>query len=158
MALEDVLVLSELVDHGRQCGVNLDAGGMVVAKIAYRDIILLRLDIQQMIDGDGEVVATHIGVVNGDGDVALLVGGVVEQVLHSLAQTTVVVNADGQHGHNEADNERPLQKHEKHAGRDGIVEEGGEREEIADGDKCNQSQCAAPVVPYPPGFYVLDEW
>ena len=158
MALEDILVLSELIDHGRECGVNLYAGGHAVAQVARRNIILLRLDIQQMIDGDGKVVAAHVGVVDGDGDVALLIGSLVEQVLHSLAQAAVVVDEDGQHGHNETDNECPLQKHEKHAGRDGIVEEGGEGEEIADGDKCYQSQCAAPVVPYPPGFYAFYQW
>ena len=82
MALEDVFVFLQVFDHSHQCRMHFCEGGFVIIQVTDGDIILLRLDIQQVVDRDAEIVASHVIIVDGDVDVFLLLRRVAEQCFH----------------------------------------------------------------------------
>ena len=120
-------------------------------------MILLRFDIEQVVDGNRKVVATHVVVADGDGDVFLLLGRVAQQLLHAVAQVPVVVDDDGQRGNDNPDNHRPIQESEEEPNRDGVLEYKREQDEIADGNKQNQPEHRQRLMPDTPGLYVCME-
>ena len=65
VALEDILVGFQFLSHGSQRRMNLHACRLAVFQIAYRNIVLLRLYIKQIIDGNREVVSSYICIMNG---------------------------------------------------------------------------------------------
>ena len=78
MALEDIIIVLEFFCHGSQRRVNLHIGGFGVFQITDRNVILLRLDVEQAIDGNREVVTTDIGIMDGYQDILLLFSRVVQ--------------------------------------------------------------------------------
>ena len=91
-------------------------------------------------------------VADGDGDILLLLGRVAQQLLHAVAQVPVVVDDDGQRGNDSPDNHRPIQESEEEPERDGVLENKREQDEIADGNKQNQSEHGECLMPDAPGF------
>lgn len=79
MALEDVAVGLQVVEHGRQRGVELRALGMAVLAVADHHIVLLSFNVQQVVDGELQVVSPDAVVLDGNGDTFLLCCRLVEQ-------------------------------------------------------------------------------
>ena len=135
MALEDVIVVFQLFGNSGQRGVNLRVLRLPILHETHRNIVLLCFDIEQVVDGNRKVVATHVVVADGDRDVFLLLGRVAQKLLHAVAQVPVVVDDDGQRGNDNPDNHRPIQESEEEPERDGVLEYKREQDEIADGNK-----------------------
>ena len=123
MALEDVLVVLQLVNDGRQRGMNFRGCRLPVFRMAYRNVVLLRLDVKQAVDGNSEVVPPDVVIVDGDCYVLLLLRRVAQQGLHPLSQAQVILEADGQCGDDNPDDQRPVQENEEQLERDGITED-----------------------------------
>ena len=51
---------------------------LFVFDVTHRDVVFLGLDIQQVVDGDGKVVAPDVGIVDGNADVFLFLRRVAE--------------------------------------------------------------------------------
>ena len=157
MALEDVLVFFQFLYHGGQGRVNHHEGrlrrlefAIAFSQIADRYVVLLRFNIKQVVDRDAEVVSTDVGVVDGDGDVFLLLRRVAKKSLHPLSQASVVLYAYGHHGDDDTDNQCPIKEQEESPNVDRTMEKEGEQEEVADGDEEYQSQHGTSVMPNAP--------
>jgi hypothetical protein len=48
--------------------------------------------------------------MNSYRDVFLLFRRITQQLFHPVSQTSVVINADGQYGHDDTDDERPIEE------------------------------------------------
>ena len=140
VALEDVLIIFQFLNHSRQCSVKFGAHRLVVFQIADRDIVLLRLDIQQVVDGNREIVSPDSGVVDGDADVFLLLRRVAQQRLHFFSQKPVVPCDDRHSRHEETDHQRPVQEQEKCLKGDRNMKEERERQEVAYGNEEDQAE------------------
>jgi hypothetical protein len=110
MALEDIFVVLQLFNDGSQGCMNLHARRLVFFQIANGDIVLLCLDIKQVVNGNRKVVSTDICIVNSYRDVFLLFRRITQQLFHPVSQTSVVINADRQYGHDDTDDERPIEE------------------------------------------------
>ena len=150
MALEDVLVVLQLVNDGRQRRMNFRSCRLPVFRMADRNVVLLRLDIKQAVDWNCEVVSPDVVVVDGDRYVLLLLRRVAQQGLHPFSQAQVILEADGQCGDDNPDDQCPIQENEEQLERDGITEDEWGQEEVADGDKEYQSENGACVMPDAP--------
>ena len=60
VALEDVLVGFQFIDYSSQRGMNLQVCRLAVFQIADRNIILLRLNIKQAVDGNRKVILVSL--------------------------------------------------------------------------------------------------
>ena len=152
MALEDVVVFLQIFDHSHQCRMYFREGGFVIVQVTDRDVVLLRLDIQQAVDGDAEIVASHIIIVDGDADVFLLLRRVAEQCFHLFSQKPVVFDADGHDCHEKTNDQCPIQEDKENGECDGEFEDIGEHEEVADGYKQYQPKHRTSFVPDAPRF------
>lgn len=130
---------------------------LVINQITDRDIVLLRLDIKQIVDGNREVVPSDVRIVDGDRDVLLFLRRVVQQRFHSLSQASVVLNPNGQHGHDDTDNQRPIQEEEEDPDSDGTMEGIREQEEVAEGNEEYQSEHDTPLMPDAPRFDMTEQ-
>ena len=157
VAAEDVFIILQVFHHGGQRGVYFLLHRLAVFQVADADIVLAGLDIQQVVDGYAEVVSTDVGVMDGDKDVFLLLRGIAQQSLHFSPQETVVVDADGGCGNENTDGQRPIQERDENAEGDGITEDKGEKDAIADGDEKQQAKYGKPLMPDAPGFDVLEQ-
>jgi len=110
MALEDIFVVLQLFNNSSQGCMNLHARRLVFFQIANGDIVLLRLDKKQVVNGNRKVVSSDICIVNSYRDVFLLFRRITQQFFHPVSQTSVVINANGQYGHDDTDDERPIEE------------------------------------------------
>jgi hypothetical protein len=129
-------------------------GGFVIVQVTNGDVVLLRLDIQQAVDGYAEIVASHIIIVDGDADVFLFLCRIAEQGFHLFSQKPVVFNADRRDRDENTNDQCPIQEYEEKRECDGKFEDIREHEEVAEGYKQYQSEYRTPVMPDTPGFYV----
>ena len=90
--------------------------------------------------------------MDGNRDVLLFLRRIAQQRFHSLSQASVVLNPNGQYSHDNADNQRPIQKEKEDSDRDGIMEGIGEQEEVAEGNEEYQSEHNTPLMPDAPRF------
>ena len=155
--MEDVLVVLQLLDDGCQRRVDFAAEGVPVFQETDRNDVLLGLDIEQVVDGNRQVVAPDVMVVDGDCDVFLLLGRIAQQRLHAVAQAPVVLEADGQCGDDDADDERPSQKQQEELDRDGAMEDKREQQEIAEGNEQDEPEDQAALMPDAPRLDASDE-
>ena len=135
MALEDVLIGLQVVEHGGECGMQFGRNDLSIFHVTDSHVVLLCLDIQQVVDRQLQVITSYIGIVDGHGDVYLLVGGLVEQCLQLVAQVTVVAQADGADRYEHADDQRPVEKCQEGNELDRKVEHPRANEEVTDADK-----------------------
>lgn len=155
VALEDVLVALQLLDNGAQSGMHFDGDGVAAFQIAHGNVVLPGFHIEQVVDGKDEVVATNVGVVDGDDDVLLLFCRVAEQRLHLLFQKLMVIQADGSRCDEDADKNGPIQKHQEDRQGDGKMEDKGECQEIAHAYEENQTKNRTTLMPDAPGLDAL---
>ena len=76
MALKNILVGFHFLNHGSKCCVNLYACRFAIFQIADRNIVLSRLNIKQVIDGDAEVVSSDISIAYGYNYVLLFLSSI----------------------------------------------------------------------------------
>ena len=119
MTLEDVLIGLQVVEHSGKGGVQFGSCSLIIINKAYRYIILLCLDIKQIVDGQLQIVTPHVGIVDGNGDIGLLVGGFIKQGFQLVAQVAVVAEADRADGYKHADDDSPVKELKKQTERDG---------------------------------------
>ena len=155
MALEDILVFFQLLNHGGQRRMELHACWLSIFQITDGNIVLLCLDIKQTVDGNREVIPSNICIVDGYRYILLLLSRVAQQFLHPVSQASVILDANRQRGYDDTNDHRPIQELEENLSGDRIMENKGEQKEIADGDEEYQSKYGTSIMPNAPGLYSL---
>ena len=111
MALENVPVRGEVFEHAGERGLDLFPRQFAVPDEADGHVVLLRLDVEQVVDRQVHVIPADAGVVDADGNVLLLLRGLVQQGVQPSAQEAEVVDRRGTDRNHHADDERPAQEH-----------------------------------------------
>lgn len=134
VALEDVVVAHTLHD-GSESGAYFGAYEAVVVDVIHRDIVLPRLGIEEIVYRNDDVLAADRLVVNGDGDVFLLLRTVVYEFVEAFSQCRVILDGYVNRRNDDAEDERPI--HERGQQGDGKAEIVGvnAKKEVAKSDK-----------------------
>ena len=115
-------------------------------------VVFLRLDVQEVVDTDMDIIAPDSGVMDGDHDVFLFVGILVQQHLQPVAKVVLVVARRRNNCDNSSYQQSPVQESEQVAQHYRQLEQYDDREEIACADEKVQGYDGQHMMPDPPGL------
>ncbi len=108
MALEDVGVVLEAVEHRGQGRLYLRAVQNPVVHKEHRHVVFLRFDVKQVVEGQVQVVAPYAVVLDCDGDALLLSRVLFQKGIQLPMHIPLVGNRGGKECINQADDYREI--------------------------------------------------
>jgi hypothetical protein len=89
-------------------------------------------------------------IMDGDHYIFLFLSRIAQQHLHPVSQGAVILDTYVECCHQAANDHRPLKEPKEDEDRDRIMEDEGEKQEVADGNKQDQSENEKPLMPDTP--------